>query len=97
MLDLLILNPLISLCLLLFAVGFVLLVSASSLYRKRTKKIIITPKDIMNYEGMEKTCMIYGVLLGLIGILGVMVISETYGYKRIVTDVHGIKSIESSK
>jgi hypothetical protein len=95
--DFLILNPHLAPFFILFFVGACFLLVAPLLYMNKYRKIIITPSDFLKYSGFVKILLVLGAIFVFSGIIGAAIISETYGYKTIVTDIHGNKRIENIK
>ena len=92
-------NPHIAPFLIVFFIGFVSIVLAPLHYRARIKKYIaiLTPFDLTKYNRPEKKMLSLGVLLLLIGILGVAIMTEKYGYNYTYTDISGRTSKVNSK
>ena len=81
----------------LFVSGFGLLVFAPLHYMFRIKTWVLNPFHLPRYNTFERRVVIWGVVLSFVGLIGLMIISEEYGYKRVFTDIHGNKTIEYSK
>ena len=92
--DLLILNPHFIPFVGCFIIGFVFIVLAPLHYRGRTKKLFLSPIDIFKYNEVESKMLIYGVIFGLVGILGLVLIDSNYGHRIKITDIHGNTRVE---
>ena len=97
--EFLIMNHHLAPFLILFFIGFFLLVLTPIHYRWRRKKIatFLTPLDLMRYNKFEQKALIIGIIFVLIGIIGSAFVSEKYGYNTFVYDLDGTKRIENSK
>jgi len=81
----------------LFFAGLVLLGFAPIHYEIRIKRWILNPFHFPRYNAFEWKVLIWGIVLSFVGLVGLAMISEEYGYKRVFTDIHGNKTIEHSK
>jgi len=80
LIEWLIKKPCFIIPLLSFLIGLFMLVFAPTSYMIRTKKIIITPKTIMeDYTDRERKLVFYGMGLGFIGIVGLFIVEFIYG------------------
>ena len=89
-LEFFIINPHLAPFFILFFVGAILLVFVPLYYRWRTKTIplFLTPRDFLKYSKFQRRTLFFGVLFLLLGIFGAALISEKYGYNRVVFDIH---------
>jgi len=92
MLQFLINNPLLIPFVLLFVAGGMLFFAASIHQRKRTKTLVISPMDIFKWDKAETYMRIVALGLAAIGIIGVAITIEKYGYYDTATDNDGNKS-----
>ena len=78
----------------LFFIGASLILLSPLSYCWRNKKFFIFPRELSNYNNFEKKTLLIGIIMVFLGILGVAIISEIFGYNVIHTDIHGNKTIE---
>jgi hypothetical protein len=98
LIEFFVINPHITVFVVAFCVGLISLVASPIFYIKRTGKVrlLYSPWEISEYNRRERLLLCSGLLLSIVGIFGAILVSEAYGYKRIVYDADGKRHLEWS-